>query len=1265
MLEEINIIVEDYSEKFNEYNKYMKANDWSKSDDVDGWDLEHTIVSDMMKNLNHFKSEIGEEMHNKKVQDFFIKSVKIIKKHIERTAYFLEEFKWSTKYESRIRDVKSQIELMEQKTITTEREEKRYIQLKANLESLHERLKKDMIKHSEIYTKTNKIKIGVSQLNVESDSEKGSTISMKLFFNDTKATLYLREFLCKHSPIIKSKVEALPISFNVPHVNPSTSKEFLINMNPKDIPPYDPTKHFFEQPLSTIQFWEEERIKNTKGITIGGYFIHPWLYYHLNSFKIASAVESDDEPVHPDFRDNEYFFAEMLKEAEEVGNVGLLMYGSRRISKALKNSELIYRSNGTQCEISNLKVGDSIIGGDGKPTLVKGVYPQGEVQLYKVTFADGRSVECCDEHLWEVYDLQANKYKTLPLKEIIKSYKYDRIHNGNQYKDGVDRIKKCYNFYIPLLKNPIDYDNTTTPFINPYYLGLWLGDGESKSTRLTTIDDEIIDYCKNKLTNSYDISVKYNEKYQSLSIKGNKYGVNDLLNSLKSKNLIGNKHIPNECFYWDIESKFELVRGLMDTDGTISNNGDISFSNTNYDIIHGLERLIRELGIGCKLSKEQNGSYIKKDGKLNTYYKLTIYTDKPIFKLIRKLDRLKPNNNRNESKRNKTAIIDVSPTTIDKATCIRVDNEDKLFLTTDCIVTHNTTTMSSYISHKLATILNASCKAIGFTKEPDLESIIEYISVANLNMHPALSINANNLDFDNGVQLGVKITPQKRLDYSKLMMVNLEGGTKKSATQKTAGGTPNGFLFDEVGKGACIKPWNSARPSFAKGDGKWRTVPLLSGTAGESSVSADAEKMLKNPEGYALLPMNWDLLERHVDPEWVTWNKGEKFAMFVPAQMSLEAGSKLTKTFADFLGLPESSPLNKIKIQVTDWARVSKMFKDRREALKTDLDLQTAECNSFPITPEDCYLTPEKNKYPGMKAKKRKEFIIKNGEDGVKVRFQKNHSTGLFDIVFSDEPTIDVYPYEGGNFDAPIVITEILEEGHVPPLGLYCMGFDDVKHDKSDGDSVISATIFKRSYEGGEWANRIVAWYHSRPEKKEYYKNLFALMKYYNCRVLAENEDNGFLEYLEDLDMRNGTNHVLTHISEGVGLASEDNLNRNKNRKFGWSPTPNNIYHLENKVVVYTKQDGLVVGDREDLEGIDLINDPMLLEELFRYKKGINLDRLRSFGLALTLAQYYDKTYNYMTRKIRSERNSDENKKKNKIKMYRNGLSDNRRLKQF
>ena len=142
------------------------------------------------------------------------------------------------------------------------------------------------------------------------------------------------------------------------------------------------------------------------------------------------------------------------------------------------------------------------------------------------------------------------------------------------------------------------------------------------------------------------------------------------------------------------------------------------------------------------------------------------------------------------------------------------------------------------------------------------------------------------------------------------------------------------------------------------------------------------------------------------------------------------------------------------------------------------------------------------------------------------------------------------------------------------------------------------------------------------------------------------------------------TNHyddLYIHMSDGVGLASEENFSKNKNRKWGWSPHGPNVYHLEQKVVAYTKEDGIIIGDEEGLSGIDRINHPMLLYEFYKHKKGQNADRIRSFGLALTLAQYYDKTNQYIKGRKKQTRDEIEDIKKNKIKTSK-GLSYTKKL---
>ena len=876
MSPETKILLEEFKKEFKSYKDYVDVSPWMDNVDLHPTKgylysnkllTEISLIETIIKSLSKFKEDVGEDYTLKPIQIFIKDAIKIVEMHLKRIDLYKKEY------------------------------------------PLDESSGESEVKfHSDLFSQKTKTKVSLSKLNI---TEKETVAkSPELFFGDdnnkgkyVKAPLLMRETLSEVIPLVKTRTDNLNIDFNIPIINPATSNEMLINMKEKDIPKRDPHKHFFEQELSVIQFWQEEINKIKNGINIGGYHIHPWLYWHLNIFKFAWGAGKDKYPKNPAFRDNEYFFTEMLKMAEEDGRKGILMYGSRRISKSV--------------------------------------------------------------------------------------------------------------------------------------------------------------------------------------------------------------------------------------------------------------------------------------------------------------------------------------------------------------------VMASYLMRTLYTVRNAKCTVLGFTFNPDLKAITDYMQESITNMVPAFKINVNNNDTEKQILLGLKAkNGTDRYDYSTLSITNLEDGSKKGG-QKSAGPTPDAWAMDEIAKGDCITVYNAAKPSFAGGEnGKWRLIPLLAGTAGEAALSVSAEKMLKNPEGFDLLPMNWDLLEKHVDPDSITWTR-DKFPYFVPAQLSLETGDKIKTTLGDFLGEDELSPLQDIYMEKTDWIGAKKFYEEKRLKLENDIQLLASEVNSFPLKVEDCYLSTEKNKFPGLESKRRKDYIEEFGLWGEKGWVEKTYDGFYNFVIDNSKDIIWEYPYKGGNFDAPIVILDDPRPNDIePPLGLYCIGFDDVKQDTSDGDSVASATIFKRSFEGGEWANRIVGWYDSRPDRKrDYYKNLYLLIKYFNARVLHESEDNGFIDWLE-------TNHyedLYIHMSNGVGLASEENFSRNKNRKWGWSPHGANIYHLEQKIIAYTKEDGIIIGDEEGLSGVDRINHPMLLYEFYKYKKGKNADRIRSFGLALTLAQYYDKTNQYIKGRKKQTRDEIEDIKKNKIKTSK-GLSYTKQL---
>lgn len=167
-----------------------------------------------------------------------------------------------------------------------------------------------------------------------------------------------------------------------------------------DIPLWNDLYSYEEQDDDVKQFWENEAMKLLNGVTINGVFIHPWLYWHINFWKMMIDVGDDRIPGNSQLRDNEWMFAEFLKQAEEE-NKGIFMFGCRRFGKALLDSEILYLEDREKM-IGNIVVGDKIYDDKGNLVEVVGVYPQGKVTTYRVVFEDGRNVICCGNHQWRV-----------------------------------------------------------------------------------------------------------------------------------------------------------------------------------------------------------------------------------------------------------------------------------------------------------------------------------------------------------------------------------------------------------------------------------------------------------------------------------------------------------------------------------------------------------------------------------------------------------------------------------------------------------------------------------------------------------------------------------------------------------------------------------------------------------------------------------------------------------------------------------------------
>lgn len=216
------------------------------------------------------------------------------------------------------------------------------------------------------------------------------------------------------------------------------SKELYINMG-NDIPLWNDLYSYEEQDDDVKQFWENEAMKLLNGVTINGVFIHPWLYWHINFWKMMIDVGEDRIPGNSQLRDNEWMFAEFLKQAEEE-NKGIFMFGCRRFGKALLDSEILYLEDREKM-IGNIVVGDKIYDDKGNLVEVVGVYPQGKVTTYRVVFEDGRNVICCGNHQWRVN--HGGKWHVRSLRSIA----------GLDYKSMSIPIGEALNY--PTAKLPV------------------------------------------------------------------------------------------------------------------------------------------------------------------------------------------------------------------------------------------------------------------------------------------------------------------------------------------------------------------------------------------------------------------------------------------------------------------------------------------------------------------------------------------------------------------------------------------------------------------------------------------------------------------------------------------------------------------------------------------------------------------------------------------------------------------------------------------
>ena len=437
-----------------------------------------------------------------------------------------------------------------------------------------------------------------------------------------------------------------------------------------------------------------------------------------------------------------------------VDNRFNVVLASRQIGKALALDTPIPTPNGWTT-MGELNTGDIVYGLDGKPCNVIHAHDiLQDRECYKVTFDNGESIIADAEHLWHTQSRDERRSSSGSVKTT------EQIFNTlNTFGDEP-------NHRIPANINGVEGVKKNLP-IEPYVLGVWLGDGTSDCNSITVGKrdiTEIIDILKNQQTQFNKLTLhEYNTDVFTLRISVDEnVQTKGLLSLLTSNNLRNNKHIPNDYMLASRDQRLHLLQGLIDSDGYINKGGVCQFYNTNIPLVKQVKELTESLGY-----KVTYKEYIPKlygvECKLAAY--ITFTPIEYVCRLSFKRNRLKikPFEIQSKFRSQWHYIKNVERVESVPVRCITVDSPDNLYLCSkQYIPTHNTTILTIFAlwmvcfqdDYRVLLIANKEGTAINIFKRIRLA----YEMLPNFLKPGVINYAKTGLELANGSSIGISTT---------------------------------------------------------------------------------------------------------------------------------------------------------------------------------------------------------------------------------------------------------------------------------------------------------------------------------------------------------------------------------------------------------------------------------------------------------------------------------------------------------------------------
>ena len=365
------------------------------------------------------------------------------------------------------------------------------------------------------------------------------------------------------------------------------------------------------------------------------------------------------------------------------------------MGKAQPLDSLVRMRGGGFKPMGDLAVGDALASVDSRPSIVTGVYPQGIKQTFRITFSDGRSTECCAEHLWKVDCRHWDGSRVVSTQDLIE------LLARKRYQDRL---------WIECATGDFGHDDPLP--VDPWVLGALLGDGGltgTGSVMFSTASDEMLDRLRDRVggemelvhAQAYDWRLVRRGGAHVRGVQG--VAPNPLRTALDAMGLSccssDRKFIPRLYLEASREARLNLLRGLLDTDGWIERWGSVRLSTASGQLARDVAELVRSLGGWCSITNKQphftNVAGMRVAGLPAFVCHINHPQPQSLFLLSDKLARAP----QVWTRKKRLTLRSIEPGREVACQCISVSHPDRLYLTDGDIVTHNTSLAINIAEH--------------------------------------------------------------------------------------------------------------------------------------------------------------------------------------------------------------------------------------------------------------------------------------------------------------------------------------------------------------------------------------------------------------------------------------------------------------------------------------------------------------------------------------------------------------------------------------